>query len=210
MVFLANMEFKKYIGKVASMVFGLALTFFNPALVQADDLQPGTPKLDTAPTTTAPKTSVLKGSVQHQVKSGKSKFKGQKGKVDYSGKSLSGNAAKGGLQGGTQSDQLASVGIIGVKFVMTAGRPPVINRVFGYTPAADVGMQIEDIIVAVDGIPTYGLTKEEVYDMIIGSPGSDVTLTIKRSGDYKVMSMKRMDINDLKDPIVRRDYLMSM
>lgn len=101
-------------------------------------------------------------------------------------------------------------GIIGVKFILSLGKPPVINRVFPGTPAMVVGLQKDDAIVAVDGVPTYGLSKEEVYDLIIGSPGSKVSLSIMRSGDFRVVSCIRMDINDLIDPIVRRDYLMSM
>jgi C-terminal processing protease CtpA/Prc len=107
--------------------------------------------------------------------------------------------------------QVASgIGIIGVKFVLAFGRPPVINRVFPGTPAAVVGLRNNDVIVAVDGIPTYGLTKEEVYQMIVGSPGTPVTVTVSRNGDYVPRTMNRMDFNDITDPIVRRDYLMSI
>jgi hypothetical protein len=109
------------------------------------------------------------------------------------------------------SQATSGFGIIGVKFVLTVGRPPVINRVFPGTPAYVLGMQKDDAIVAVDGVPTYGLTKEEVYDLIIGSPGTTVNISVMRaSGDFKVYTCTRMDINDLTDPLVRRDYLMSM
>jgi hypothetical protein len=50
-----------------------------------------------------------------------------------------------------------------------------------------------------------------VYDLIIGSPGTTVNISVMRaSGDFKVYTCTRMDINDLTDPLVRRDYLMSM
>jgi C-terminal processing protease CtpA/Prc len=104
----------------------------------------------------------------------------------------------------------SGVGIIGVKFIMTNGQPPMINRVFPGTPASEVGMRPFDVIVAVDGVPTYGLSKEEVYDLIIGVPGTDVTLSIQRSGDFTVHKVVRMDLNDIKDPIVRRDYMTQM
>jgi C-terminal processing protease CtpA/Prc len=71
-------------------------------------------------------------------------------------------------------------------------------------------MQPGDAIVAVDGVPTYGLAKEEVYDLIIGSPRTKVNVSIMRSGDFKVYTCTRMDINDLTDPMVRRDYMMAM
>jgi membrane-associated protease RseP (regulator of RpoE activity) len=101
-------------------------------------------------------------------------------------------------------------GIIGVKFVLALGKPPVINRVFAGTPAAKVGLQPNDTIVAVDGVPTYGLSKEEVYDLIIGSPGTSVNVSIMRGADFRVVNCTRMDINDITDPLVRRDYLMNM
>lgn len=101
-------------------------------------------------------------------------------------------------------------GIIGVKFLLVAGRPPIINRVFPGTPADKVGLQTEDAIVAVDGVPTIGLTKEEVYDLIIGSPGTSVSISIMRGGGFEVVNCTRMDINDLSDPIVRRDYMLNM
>src|SRR5205085_2294822 len=50
----------------------------------------------------------------------------------------------------------SSFGIIGVKFVISIGQPPLINRVFAGTPAAKVGLAQNDVIVAVDGVPTYG------------------------------------------------------
>lgn len=104
----------------------------------------------------------------------------------------------------------SGVGIIGVKFVLGPGKPPIINRVFPGTPAMTVGLQKDDAIVAVDGVPTFGLTKEEVYDLIIGSPGTKVNVSIMHLGDFRVVTCTRMDINDLTDPMVRRDYLMSM
>lgn len=112
--------------------------------------------------------------------------------------------------GGFNVQAESSVGIIGVKFVLAVGKPPIINRVFPGTPAMDVGMRPHDAIVAVDGVPTYGLTKEEVYDLIIGSPGTPVKVSLMRDGDFRVVNCIRMDINELTDPVVRRDYMMSM
>lgn len=109
-----------------------------------------------------------------------------------------------------QADVESGIGIIGVKFVLFAGRNPVINRVFPLTPAFKSGIQPNDVIVAVDGVPTMGLSKEEVYDMIVGTPGTTVTLSVQSSGDFRAVTMVRMDLNDITDPFVRRDYMMSM
>jgi hypothetical protein len=37
-----------------------------------------------------------------------------------------------------------------------------------------------------------------------------VTLSIQRRGDYTSYKMLRMDLNDITDPYVRRDYLTHM
>ncbi len=102
------------------------------------------------------------------------------------------------------------IGIIGVKFVLGFGLPPTINRVFPGTPAHLAGLRNNDIIVAVDGVPTSGLTKEEVYAMIVGAPDTPVTVSVLRNGDFVPKTMNRMDFNDIPDPSVRRDYLMSI
>lgn len=104
----------------------------------------------------------------------------------------------------------AGVGIIGVKFVLGFGLPPTINRVFPGTPAHLAGLREKDIIVAVDGVPTSGLTKEEVYAMIVGLPETPVTVSVLRNGDFIAKTMNRMDFNDIPDPDVKRDYLMSI
>jgi hypothetical protein len=102
------------------------------------------------------------------------------------------------------------VGIIGVKFTLGMGRPPVINRVFAGTPADEQGLRVDDIIVAVDGVPTNGLSKDEVYGMIVGRPATTVTLSLLRHGDFLARTMQRMDFNDITDPLVKRDYMLSM
>ncbi|MBS1954673.1 MAG: PDZ domain-containing protein [Cyanobacteria bacterium SZAS-4] len=102
------------------------------------------------------------------------------------------------------------VGIIGVKFVLGMGLPPTINRVFPGTPAHNAGLRDKDIIIAVDGVPTSGLTKEEVYAMIVGLPDTPVTVSVMRNGDFLPKTMNRMDFNDIPDPEVKRDYLLSI
>lgn len=211
----------------------LLVSFAYPTLTLAADtaeLKLLSPKVDTSTPTDAPKKlRPLMGSVQHSdrapVSSGATK----------SAKQLNANAtntqAKAGLKNlmnalkartddntlkaKVKDDSLkaqaqSSFGIIGVKFVLTLGRPPVINRVFPGTPAWDKGLKYDDQIVAVDGVPTLGLTKDEVYDLIIGSPGTSVALTIMRNGDFMRCSCMRMDINEIRDPLVRRDYMMHM
>jgi len=119
------------------------------------------------------------------------------------------------LQSEAKNDNLiatleSGIGIIGVKFVASLGHPPVINRVFPGTPAFEMGLRTNDVIVAVDGVPTHGLTKDEVYGMIVGTPNTPVTISISRNGDFIARTMNRMDFNDIRDPQVRLDYMRSM
>lgn len=199
------------------------LAFMPPPSLRAvaqepPQLKPDTPRIDTRAVPAEPgggekPKTPLQGKVQKTEKGGGlsgSASGGQsggwgRGRADIRRK------ATGSVKQDNLSAQVESgIGIIGVKFVLFAGRPPVINRVFPQTPAQEVGLRQNDVILAVDGVPTVGLTKEEVYDMIVGTPGTTVTLSINRDGDYMAVTMRRMDLNDITDPFVRRDYMMSM
>jgi C-terminal processing protease CtpA/Prc len=103
-----------------------------------------------------------------------------------------------------------SVGIIGIKFLKVGERPPLVNHVFPGTPAYKVGFSVDDAIVAVDGVPTSGLTKDECYDLIVGTPNTPISVTLMHNGSFQVKNMMRMDFNDIPDPLVRRDYLHSL
>lgn len=175
-------------------------------------LKPDVPKMDKLK-----KRTPLKGSVQHTEKFQPARARTPKTasvttSPGLAGKATADNSAM--LKGKAKQDKTdtlsaavqSGIGIIGVKFMMGFGRPPTINRVFPGTPAMEKGLRPNDIIVAVDGIPTFGLTKDEVYNMIIGTPRTPVTISVRRKNDFQVHTMERMDLNDIADPQVRRDY----
>lgn len=193
---------------------------FVPAL--ADDeilLKPDVPKMDT-PVEAPAKT--LKGTVQHSHKQADQQRKPVSAGVTQSrsnlgaagiGKMAPPRRAQAKAQTGINmlnTGTLSGIGIIGVKFEMIIGRPPTIKIVFSGTPASDEGIRPNDVIVAVDGVPTYGLTKEEVYDLIVGTPHTPVTLSLQRGGDFSVKRLTRMDFNEIPDPQVKADYLKSL
>jgi hypothetical protein len=191
----------------------------SSAILYADEnaqqLKPAAPKLDTSkpeapPSASAIKrnSSILQGKVEHLHTVKPHNFLGMpghaKGEADT-------NIYRQNIQQRMYNTGITTgIGIIGVKFVLFGGHSPVINRVFPTTPAYTAGMQTDDVIVAVDGIPTRGLRKEEVYDMIVGTPGTPVTISIERDGDFKVYNLIRMNINELTDPAIRNDYLRSL
>lgn len=192
----------------------LSLSFLPDLNALAQNYQSVEPKLDSAPAESHPLTNsaqksaaTLQGSVfkvdKHQKKTGKFLGGARKGQTD---------ALKARVkdEGALRAQAQSSIGIIGVKFVATLGKPPVINEVFPNTPADKVGLRVYDVIVAVDGVPTSGLTKDEVFDLIVGTPGTQVNLSILRNGDYSAYSCTRMDINELLDPRIRRDYMIHM
>lgn len=193
----------------------LLLIFASAAVAQEEiRLKPDVPKMDALP-----KKAPLKGGIEHNAKGAADAAKKKKKLKASTGQS----AFKGGSRlGGTldnnrfnaQADETRlesqaerSIGIIGVRFVSTNGYPPVINTVFPGTPAAGAGIVANDLIVAVDGVPTSGLTRDECYDLIVGTPNTPVTLSLKRGASFFVRTMNRMDLNEMTDPRVRHAYL---
>ncbi|MDQ6781579.1 MAG: PDZ domain-containing protein, partial [Candidatus Eremiobacteraeota bacterium] len=56
-------------------------------------------------------------------------------------------------------------------------------------PAAKAGLQAGDVILAVDGKPTSGLSTEQDSALIRGKAGSVVELTVKRPGESKPLNI---------------------
>jgi C-terminal processing protease CtpA/Prc len=203
--------------------------FANDELPQ---LKPDVPKMDTSD---QPVKRTLKGGVQHNESGAAHELGASTTRPSKLSASAASNRKDSKLTAGTakvgmlnrlfrmktaqttaptpiqlNSAVQSGVGIIGVKFSLGLGRPPIINRVFPGTPAHGSGLRVDDIIVAVDGVPTNGLSKDEVYGMIVGTPQTTVTLSVLRHGDFIARTMQRMDFNDIPDPLVKRDYMLSL
>ncbi len=201
-------------GKIGTAAFLMLFLSVVPEVsALAQGYQAAEPKLDSvAPPPTSidsseKSKSTLKGGIQKVDKRQKGQthalFGAKKGQSD----ALKARAAN---DPALQAQAQASIGIIGVKFVATYGKPPVINEIFPNTPADKVGLRVYDMIVAVDGVPTSTLTKDEVFDLIVGTPGTQVSLSILRNSEYSAVTCTRMDINELIDPRIRRDYMFHM
>jgi C-terminal processing protease CtpA/Prc len=197
-------------------------TSTNWTLAEEPILKPDIPKFDL----TVPKSKTLKGGVLRQeaaasVQAAPSSkmhsgvldlFKKKQDKLKAQTAKSSANSALKSKASVNPLDATIQegVGIIGVKFELPNGSMPIIHRVFRGTPAWSVGLRPLDVIVAVDGVPTLGLAKNDVYAMIIGKPDTNVTISIRRSGNFIAKTMRRMDFNDIPDPLVRQDYLLSI
>jgi carboxyl-terminal processing protease len=64
-----------------------------------------------------------------------------------------------------------------------------ITEVLEESPAIESGLRAGDVILAVDGVPTAGLSLERVSQMIRGAEGSEVALTIQRLGATAPLSV---------------------
>lgn len=75
---------------------------------------------------------------------------------------------------------------------------PKIAGVMDDSPAKEAGLREDDIIYKVDGEDVGGLTAEEVVSKVRGEVGTDVTLTIARTGesDYLEFTITRAEVSE--------------
>jgi C-terminal processing protease CtpA/Prc len=119
------------------------------------------------------------------------------------------------LSPNTKNDDIDNVGIIGLKFVIDTRKDPSprINHVFPDTPASKAHLQSGDVILAVDGVPTSGLDKEEVYNMLVGEPDTAVTIKIRRgSNTLMTKTLTRTALKEYKtlNPTMWQNYVWSL
>ena len=142
--------FRDGLGSLLAIV--LTVTNFLPLYAQAPDssvFKSDTPKLDTSI-----QKQTLKGGIQHNeappvtppprklsagASSGTAKLVPGAAKTDLLHKLFKSKIDK---QPPLTAQVQSSIGIIGVKFVLGFGRPPVINRVFPGTPAQQSGLRL--------------------------------------------------------------------
>lgn len=86
---------------------------------------------------------------------------------------------------------------IGAYVMMNAEtETPYISGVIAGAPAEEAGLQINDIIYAVDGTSTFQLTLEETTALIKGEEGTHVTLTLIRNGVAFDQDVVRRKVNN--------------
>lgn len=73
---------------------------------------------------------------------------------------------------------------------------PYISGVISGTPAEEAGLQMGDIIYAVDGTQTFQMTLEETTGLIKGEEGTHVTLTLIRDGMAFDQDVVRRRVNN--------------
>jgi carboxyl-terminal processing protease len=69
-----------------------------------------------------------------------------------------------------------------------------ISYVLPSTPAERAGLQVGDVLTAINGSPTKGLTVEAVSSMLRGKAGTVVAVNVQRSGAPSVVSITREEV----------------
>lgn len=71
---------------------------------------------------------------------------------------------------------------IGVQLDFSTGRPVIVSAIDD-SPAADAGLRSHDVITAIDGQATDGMSDSQASELLRGDAGTDVELTIERPSD---------------------------
>ncbi len=70
--------------------------------------------------------------------------------------------------------------------------PYVVHEVIENSPAYKAGLQGDDVIVQVGGVPIKGMKHGYVYrNLLLGEPGTVVTLVVLRNNEKKVFQIIR-------------------
>ncbi|MDR7418848.1 MAG: S41 family peptidase [Armatimonadota bacterium] len=85
----------------------------------------------------------------------------------------------------TRGDDFVGVGIV----IEDRSGQVVITEVLENSPAGEAGIRSGDVILAVDGIPTAGLSLDQVSQMIRGTEGTPVSLRIQRQGQAESLNI---------------------
>jgi len=82
-------------------------------------------------------------------------------------------------------------GGLGIEVAQDNGFIKVVSRM-DHMPAARAGVNVDDIIAAVDGKSVRGLTLNDAVGMMRGAPNTRVSLTIKRAGANQPLHVSMM------------------
>jgi len=87
---------------------------------------------------------------------------------------------------GMQTDTKGEFGGLGIEIGMESGVVKVISPIDD-TPAANAGIKAGDYIVRIDGVQVQGKSLTEAVELMRGSIGSEIKLTIRRKNEKKAL-----------------------
>lgn len=82
---------------------------------------------------------------------------------------------------------------IGVEFISNNGIN-MVTKVFKDAPADKAGVMAGDVIEAVDGVSTEGMTSTDIKDRVQGEEGTEVTISFRRQGEPVDITITRAEI----------------
>jgi carboxyl-terminal processing protease len=88
-----------------------------------------------------------------------------------------------------QTDTSGEFGGLGIEVSMEAGVIKVISPIDD-TPASKAGIKAGDYIVKIDDLQVQGKSLSEAVDLMRGSVGSEIELTVRRRGVKKALTFK--------------------
>jgi len=91
--------------------------------------------------------------------------------------------------GEMQVETKGEFGGVGIEITMRNGILTVISPIEG-TPASRAGVHPGDRIVKIEGEPTDGITLMKAVSLLRGKPDTDVTITVLRAGESKLLDFK--------------------
>ncbi len=71
-------------------------------------------------------------------------------------------------------------------------------------PAEEAGMQVKDLLIAVEGQDVRGMTTAEVRDLVRGKEGTFVSMTVLRQGESRSLSVERRTV---QTPVATHEML---
>ena len=77
-------------------------------------------------------------------------------------------------------------------------KQPAIAQLVKGSPAEKAGLQKDDVVVSIDGVPTQGRKVKEIVDQMRGFVGTTVVLKISRRGTNLNCSVSRTSWNKLQ------------
>ena len=89
-------------------------------------------------------------------------------------------------------------GFVGIGVGIQQGSGGVlISEVMRYSAAEEAGLQIGDLIIAVDGKDATQMTNTEVAELLRGKEGSSVNVTVRRQGRELTVTCVRRQVNQV-------------
>lgn len=79
---------------------------------------------------------------------------------------------------------------IGAEVVMEQGWLKIVSPMDN-SPAWRAGVMADDRVISIEGTETQGLSIDESIDLLMGEPGTEVTITVERDGERKQIDIVR-------------------